>query len=99
MIGSLESLSELWLDGNLLNSLPDVRREKEGRRGGGGGGGGGGGVKEADFEFLYPKQEILPNLKVFPLKGSVMHYMVYVHTDRSSKGESDYLCISSIGYL
>ena len=24
MIGSLESLSELWLDGNLLNNLPDV---------------------------------------------------------------------------
>ena len=30
VIGSLESLSELWLDGNLLNSLPDVRREGEG---------------------------------------------------------------------
>ena len=26
MIGTLESLSELWLDGNLLNTLPDVRQ-------------------------------------------------------------------------
>ena len=39
VIGSLESLSELWLDGNLLNTLPDVRYCT------GGGGGGGAGEK------------------------------------------------------
>ena len=74
MIGSLESLSELWLDGNLLNSLPDVRRER-----GGGGGGGGGGVKEVIFSS-YIKTRNSTKSESFPLKGSVMHYMVYVYT-------------------